>query len=167
MQRYLQQLHSDIEAAIRHRWRQCPPHYYQNGIPDPYLVPPQGLEKETSKEDDAPIEEILEEQETWLHTRPDAAMVEKLGFDLEQFPPSESLTVEQIQELCMAIRRLWAAFNFSASVPPNVPARILYPLLLEEMAKPRMVVQHGVIGIEFCDYEPENCPFGSTCCDCK
>ena len=25
----------------------------------------------------------------------------------------------------------------------------------------------GITGVEFCDYEPENCPFGDEYCTCK
>lgn len=39
--------------------------------------------------------------------------------------------------------------------------------LLARMGEPAMLANRGHIGIEFCDYDPEECPFGAEFCNCK
>lgn len=41
---YLLQLQSDLESAILARWQQHPPHYYEMGVPGPWLTPPAGYD---------------------------------------------------------------------------------------------------------------------------
>lgn len=58
-------------------------------------------------------------------------------------------------------------FNFTAVLPQSLPARLAYPALLKKMAKPAMLMKFGHIGIEFCHYEPPECPWGLVHCSCK
>lgn len=173
MQKYLNQLLEDIEQAIWQRWITCPPHFYLSGFPDPFLTPPKGWTKKKDQaakkkymEEDS-YEAMLEETETYTHQEPKDTMFYSLGFYQAQFPPVEKFDNEQLEQLVFAIHRLWAAFNFTASVPDNAPARIVYPLLLQRMSKPAHVMNNGHIGIEFCDYEPKRCPFSLAYCSCK
>lgn len=173
MQKYLNQLLEDIEQAIIQRWTECPPHFYLSGIPDPYLKPPKGWTKRKDKiakekqEEEFSLDAMLEETDNYVYQEPKDTMFYSLGFYRAQFPPAEKFTDEALEQLTFAIRRLWAAFNFSASTPKNTPARIIYPLLVERMKKPAFVMNFGQIGIEFCDYEPDRCPFGLGYCSCK
>jgi len=219
MKNYLTQLHADIEAAILARWRKCPPHYYEMGMPDPWLAPPAGWDgppfgfghgegfvpytgeeedddstegdgwpdfvpppaasgtagdtpdvPETG-EDDATGDDTflagIEEMETWMESKPRLTMFYHFGLEAEQFPPAEKLTDGELDALVFAIRRLWAAFNFTAVLPDKAPARVTYPLLLRRMDEGAMVMNYGHIGVEFCNYEPSECPFGLEWCDCK
>jgi hypothetical protein len=211
MQNYLAHLLSDIEAAILRRWQQCPPHYYQMGLPDRYLEPPTGwdgppfgyarnddalndffaeLEQEDVLSDPLPPDETplptmeteapnpdndlppdpefmatIEEVETYLHGKPELSMFYHFSFDAAQFPPPEKLTDDELNMLTLALCRLWAAYNFTPVFPQAAPGRVVYPLLLERMGKPAFVFDHGHVGVEFCHYEPEDCPFGAWC-DC-
>ncbi len=219
MKNYLHQLHADLESAILTRWRKCPPHYYEMGVPDPWLKPPTGWEgppfgfghgegfvpytgEEGEATDDdwlnlypeepfanepesaatatAPIPEesastggddtfkaSIEEMETWMESKPELTMFYHFGLEAEQFPPAERLTDEELEALVFAMRRLWAAFNFTAVLPDHVPARVVYPILLERMGEGAMVMSYGHIGVEFCNYEPSECPFGLEWCSCK
>ena len=77
------------------------------------------------------------------------------------------MTSVQLEKLVFMICRLWTAFNFTALIPEEAPAEIVYSILVREMLKSRMVMDYGNQGIEFCDYEPELCPFGKKYCSCK
>ncbi len=206
MSPYLLHLHTDLEAAILTRWRQHPPHYYEMGVPDPWLSPPAGYdgpppgfgrgddeatESDLESDDhwlfeeteDGPLpgppaeslevlekmkfDEIIKEVEQYVERPPSVTMFDHFGLAPEAFPPADRLTDEQLGALVRTIRRLWAAFNFTAVVPDAAPARVVYPLLWQRMGEPSMVATHGHIGIEFCDYEPAECPFGLEWCDCK
>lgn len=88
------------------------------------------------------------------------------GFAPEQFPPAEQLTDAELDTLATLLCRLWAAYNFTAVLPDNVPGRVAYPLLLQRMGEPTFVFTRGNLGVEFCGYEPEHCPFGQAYCSC-
>jgi hypothetical protein len=183
MDKYLQQLHADIEAIILQQWNEQTPHFYEVGA-DPYLIPPKGWvkkkddssnmlpgffdeEEERAAED---IEATFDEVEQFLeHSRNPRStnMLDHFRLGADQFPPPDRLSDEQTNELVELIRRLWAAFNFGADIPEGVPAKIVYPLLLERMAEPTMLMKYGHCGIEFCDYNTANCPFGEAFCQCS
>lgn len=181
MSPYLTHLHSDIESAIVARWRACPPHFWVMGISDPFLILPKGLEDMARPDPDsmAPplpawmlgeeeheVEASLEEVERFVNERPRVTMFDHFDLLPEAFPPAERLTDAQLEALVLAIRRLWAAFNFMPTLPEHAPARVVYPLLVQRMGKPAMLMKFGICGIEFCHYEPEECPFGAAWCRC-
>ena len=177
MEKYIQQLLSDIESIILQRWRECPPNFYQAGILDPYLVPPKGLdappeipsiEDEDDDEDDyeSTLEQAFAEIAGWLKGENESSMFSKFGLTPEQFPPEKQLSDNQLEELVEAILRLWASFNFAALISQKAPARVVYPLLLNKMLKGCIVMKHGQISVEFCHYDPEDCPFGKEYCSC-
>lgn len=170
MERYINQLLHDIEMAILNRWRTCVPHYYEAGIPSPYLDPPKGwkgVEHEMLEwSEDEEIDAAMEEMERWMEDSAEQSMFYHFDLNEHQFPPVERLTDEQLEELVFNLHRLWNAFNFTAVVPDNAPARMVYSILLKRMLKPAMVLQHGHIGVEFCHYEPTDCIFKAYC-SCK
>lgn len=173
MERYILQLLQDIEALILQRWRRCPPHFFRAGIPEPYLTPPEGWEEGIDDDHIIDFDSNIQmdmsflEMEQWLKGNADSSMFYHFGLEPEQFPPPERLTDEQLDALTQALIRLWAAFNFTAVVPSIAPGRVLYPLLLKKMLEPATVMDFGHVGVEFCDYEPERCPFGIEWCSCK
>lgn len=173
MQKYLHQLLQEIEALILGRWEECVPHYFEAGMPSPYLTPPEGWKKgNKNKQRERPqmpddLDKSFREMEKWLEGGADNSMFYHFQLEPEQFPPPEMLSDQQLEELVFALHRLWNAFNFTAAVPDHAPARVVYPILLKRMLKPAMVMNFGHIGVEFCDYYPQNCPFGLDYCSCK
>ncbi|MBW6536425.1 MAG: hypothetical protein K0B11_15555 [Mariniphaga sp.] len=95
-------------------------------------------------------------------------MSQWFGLEKVAFPPSEKLTVEQLELMATEFEKLWAAYSFEPDFPEGLPAKRRYELLREYLDYP---TQHWPGGwqhhFEFCDYEPENCPFGSEFCKCK
>lgn len=164
MQKYVTQLIQDIEEVIRMRWQEHPPHFYQAGIPDPYLIKPENIADKPPEE--VPFEEQIEEVERYKNGDAKQNMYDHFGFSFVQFPPINKLNKRQADELNNAILRMWAAFNYTASVPKRAPSDILYPILCQQMEKPQMLLNNGIIGIEFCEYNPKTCPFG-TYCSCE
>lgn len=57
------------------------------------------------------------------------------------------------------ILKLWDAYNFCAELPENLPDEIAYKVLVDHFDKPVEWVSEGTLHIEFCDYDPERCPF--------
>jgi hypothetical protein len=203
MSPYLLHLLSDLQSAILARWRECPPHYYEMGVPERWLDPPQGYDgppRGFGHDDDGPppglswldddaetaspapppteseqvmanldFERSIAEMEQWRDETPPERqdMFYHFGFEPEQFPPAERLSDEELEALTHALCRLWAAYNFTPVFPDAAPGRAVYPLLLKRMEEPTFVMQRGHIGVEFCHYEPSECPWGLEYCDCK
>jgi hypothetical protein len=147
MKTYLHHLLADIETVIRERWYKCPPHFWQHGIEDPFLIPPEALNKEEALELRKTIqlkerivnsasEASFKVMEDYVSGKTGLSMVDQFGFQPEAFPPPEKLTEVHLDPLVHSIRRLWATFNFTAVIPENVPSGIQYPLLLKHMTKP-------------------------------
>lgn len=65
------------------------------------------------------------------------------------------------------ILKLWDAYNFYAELPENLPDEIAYKVLVDHFDKPVEWVSEGTLHIEFCDYDPERCPFPEEFCKCK
>ncbi|HLF65540.1 MAG TPA: hypothetical protein VI603_17365 [Saprospiraceae bacterium] len=109
------------------------------------------------------------EMEQWRDEKPPARqdMYYHFGFKPEQFPSEDRMTDAELNGIVSALCRLWAAYNFTPVVPKHVSGRVLYPLLLTRMCEPTFVMTRGNIGVEFCSYEPKQCPFGEEWCDCK
>ena len=137
-----------------------PPEEKQAPFPEEALKP--GATLPPGPEFEATIEEV----ENYLHGKPELTMFYHFGFEPEQFPPPSALSDKEAGTLTHALCRLWAAFNFTPVFPQTAPGRVVYPLLLERMGKPAFVMDYGHTGVEFCDYEPQTCPFG-VWCDCK
>lgn len=94
-------------------------------------------------------------------------MHEWTGIAKDRFPPSEKLTDQQLVAMVDEILKLWEAYNFYADLPANLPARIAYKVLVDSFDKPVSWISEGRTHIEFCDYEPDNCPFPDVFCMCK
>ncbi len=182
MQTYINQLINDIEQVILRRWIACPPHFFEAGIPDPYLIEPEGIEKFKAKKgsfdeagispeskemmDELEFEKTIAEVEEYVKTDGPHNKFYHFGFKKEEFPQADKLSDTQLDQLTLAILRMWAAFNYTAVFPKGTPAKILYPLLCEDMKEPTLLFDHGNIGVEFCHYDPDDCPFGEYC-DCS
>ena len=99
---------------------------------------------------------------------PRHSMDDLLGIKAEQLPPDDKLSDEQVVQLNDGIVALWEAFNISPDLPNEVPPRLIYEALKNYWAtKTVQYVSEGRIHIEFCDYEPDECPWGSDYCSCK
>lgn len=90
------------------------------------------------------------------------------GFGKDVFPPSDKLTEEQLELMAAEFEQLWAAFSFEPDFPDELPAKRRYELMRDYLDHS---CQHWPGGwvhhFGFCDYEPENCPFGEKFCRCK
>lgn len=108
------------------------------------------------------IEYVIE----WENAEP-KPMQEWFGIEKSNFPPVEKLTKEELELMVDEILKLWHAYNFDAVLPEDLPVDIAYKVLVDYFDKPVAWISEGTVGIEFCDYDPENCPFPEEYCMCK
>jgi hypothetical protein len=141
MQQYIQQLIADMrQAAVN-----LPAKPY-------YDIPPEA----------EGIEYVIE----WENATA-KPMKEWIGIAKEHFPPPDKLTDDELAVMVDEILKLWAAYNFYTDFPENLPVRIAYKVLVDFFDKPVAWVSQGNSHIEFCDYDPNNCPFPAAFCRCK
>lgn len=94
-------------------------------------------------------------------------MQEWFGIEKISFPPTEQLSKDELKLMVDEILKLWNAFNFDAVLPEGVPDKLAYKALVNNFDQPVVWVSEGTCGIEFCDYDEDNCPFPGYCNLCK
>lgn len=94
-------------------------------------------------------------------------MAELLGFPQENLPVVEKLNESQAAAISEKILDVWQEFNFYADFPDGLPELTKYQILRKKWGEEVQYISDGMCHFEFCDYEPENCPFGIDFCSCK
>ena len=113
-------------------------------------------------EDDEHLRGVIEYES--IEPKP---MQEWFGIDKANFPPAEKLSNHELELMVKKIITLWHAYNFDPVLPKNLPAQFAYQTLVNYFDKPVTRVSEGTIGVEFCEYDPKNCPFPAKYCMCK
>lgn len=83
------------------------------------------------------------------------------------FPPSNMLDNVCITELCTALQKMYLSWNISPDLPENLPINQTYQFLTSILDMKITPKDNAMIGIEFCEYVVEDCPFGEEHCNCK
>jgi hypothetical protein len=147
MQNYITQLLTDMKAAEKNL----------PTIPDPKIMYPD------HRAHDYDLPYIAEWEMSPRHSMDDL-----FGIKAAQFPPEDKLTDDQAEQLITGILELWASHRILADFPEVVPTRTLYTVLLNRWAnEPTQFISAGNIHLEFCHYEPAECPWGLDYCTCK
>ena len=143
MNRYLEQLLEDMDAAIANQIAirghldilgECEVFETECGVP---------LEEKT-----APLSQII-------------------GFDKFYFPSSEKLTNTQVSMVYSRLTCVLDNYNFFLDFPDKVDDRIKYEMLLDIFDEETTYSNAKVTILEFCGYDYETCPFGEELCQCK
>lgn len=114
------------------------------------------------------FEEKMEEIENfWEENHPTMAF--HFGIPQEYFPPIEKLEEKHFDILVPELLSLWQTFNYHPSFPEKLPNKLRYEKMREELNKnhPLLKGTNGILGIEFCHYDPKECPFPFEYCGCK
>lgn len=121
----------------------------------------------TDKKESQSIEEHFAEIERWLEgEEPAHSFSYYCGLQKEQFPPAEKLTKVQLLQINDAFRHLLFTWNLDASIPKEIPPAKTYSLLTSVLDEKTDIVNSGFMTFEFCNYDPESCPFEQYC-SCK
>lgn len=83
------------------------------------------------------------------------------------FPPVDMLEQVHIKKLCDALHKLYLSWNISPDLPEQLPINQTYQFLTSILDMKITPTDTAIIGIEFCDYVIEDCPFGQDHCNCK
>jgi hypothetical protein len=126
-----------------------------------------GAEKElAAMSHDAVFEQHMKDVERYIHGEREP-LSRILGFDLALFPPANRLSMEQQQTLFADMDALLVAHHFCAEFPINLPGNLKYAILRENWDMKCVYVGSGCSHLEFCNYEPKECPFPREHCMCR
>ena len=114
------------------------------------------------------FDEEMEEMEN-LFSDQNPTMAFHFGIPVEYFPPVEKLEPKHFDILVPELLDLWLTFNYHPSFPKKLPNELRYKKMREELEKPHPLLKgtNGIWGIEFCHYDPKECPFPFEYCGCK
>ena len=115
---------------------------------------------------EADIMEHIMEMERLVLEEPLNTIGEICGLTTEQFPPVEQLSKMQVKKIVKAFHQLIRTWNIDVVIPKKYPAEGRYKMMIPLLDRKTHILKNGITHIEFCEYEPEECPFG-TYCDCK
>ncbi|OQX98148.1 MAG: hypothetical protein B6I20_11450 [Bacteroidetes bacterium 4572_117] len=138
MQRYINQITSDIKAA------------QTNVLPDPEL----GTEK---------TYEEFEQKMLTIENAPDMPAKHLYGVSYEELPPPEKLTKQQMQQLIDAIIEMWVKFNISTEFPKNLPLKLRYELIRDCFEDDVHYMPGWSMHQDFCDGWCPGCKIADYC----
>jgi hypothetical protein len=92
---------------------------------------------------------------------------EIMGLNREQFPPADYWTEEEAAQLVIALNDLLGHYHLAADYPPNLPPLMAYSTLVGALELYAPIMPFGEWHLEFCNYNPEECPFGEAYCGCN
>jgi hypothetical protein len=90
-----------------------------------------------------------------------------LNIDKEWFPPACRLSENQLGRIVKAMTRCLFAFGFVPHFPNGLPAGKQYEVLVDYLPQKVPILVYNSYQLDFCNYEPKACPFGSRFCQCK
>jgi hypothetical protein len=125
------------------------------------------IEEEYDEENEETIIDIFEEAILFASGENHIEIYKLIGFIPEQFPPTLLLNLKQIRKVLKALTDLLWSYNIDTNFPPKLPDRLKYELLTEEMYKEIFVDKGGIMGLDYCEFVTETCPFGKKYCECK
>jgi hypothetical protein len=91
---------------------------------------------------------------------------EIMGLQVEQFPSAEYWSEEEATQLVTALNDLLEHYNLFADYPSNLPPHLAYTTLVGALEKYAPILPYGEWHLEFCHYDPAECPFGEAYCSC-
>ncbi len=152
MQKYVNQLIEDIQNAHRVEEEQA-------------ADLGEHLDEGEEVED---IREHFEEVERYLNSdsETEPSFADHCGLDKAAFPPADRLSDKQKMEICTAFEKMMQSYNAYPSMPDILPPTMAYDTFVGVLDVRLFLPKLGMVGIEFCDYEPEHCQFGEYC-TCK
>ena len=111
---------------------------------------------------------VDDEEESSIYAARYIKIADLIGIKSEVFPPEHLLSDNQVIALVEAINDLWSAWLLHWNIPPGLPVRKHYSILVEEMEK-TPIFYHPEEGgdVHICHLSlGKACPIGSNESDC-
>lgn len=147
MERYIEQLIEDMQEAAQH------------------VKPPGTMWQSVDMSNKGEVEDMAF-VEQYIYGTP-APLSSIVGITSEKLPPTDRLTEAQAKKLYAAMEKLLKAHRFVPDFPDGLPVTMKYAILRDSWNDEHVAIGAGEVHIEFCEYEPEECPFPERYCSCK
>lgn len=85
----------------------------------------------------------------------------------ETLPSAGQLSGHQLTFLYHEMTQLLSAYGFFFDFPENLPIEEKYKVLRDQWDRELVYTGSGESYLEFCNYEPDRCPFPEEYCWCK
>jgi hypothetical protein len=115
---------------------------------------------------DAEMENLFADVEAYTNGDFDMNLDEVIGIPQNVFPPEDRLSDAQIDLLVPEFEALWNHFRYHLCFPEKINNRWKYILMRRELGEPHYILQseNGMIHIEFCNYDANDCEFPKEFC---
>lgn len=146
MNRYIEQLIEDFRKAA---------------ISAPHLS-----DNDEGISDEEALENHFDDVERYVMGEHDAPLSSIIGIPSGMLPKPEKLSPALQKKLVTEMIAMLNAWNFYPDFPENLPDEMKYRALLDVWDDEQTYMRSGQMYIEFCDYNPDNCPFPGYCEAC-
>jgi hypothetical protein len=117
-------------------------------------------------DDSTSFEKQMEEVESFVYGTM-SPLSKIVGIATVQLPPPEKLSDAQQATLYEDMESLLNAFNFYPDFPQKLPGHLKYQIMRSRWDTEHVHMSCGESHLEFCEYEPKECPFPAKFCSCK
>ncbi len=146
MNRYVEQLIEDIRRAGE-------------------MAPPD-VETATDLDEDEALEQHFADVERYIAGETDGTLSTITGILTDTLPQPEKLTPAQLSRLVSELVILLNKWNFYPEFPDKLPDELKYRALLGVWDDEQTYAKSGMMHLEFCNFDPESCPFTGYCTVC-
>lgn len=112
------------------------------------------------------FDDYIADVERYLHEEATETIHEIIGISEDYFPPADRLNKDQLNGVCIALLDCLGAWNMCIDMPEKLPITLAYTLLVSALKKKIVLTNSGVMHMELCDYDSDDCPFGLEYCRC-
>jgi hypothetical protein len=131
------------------------------------LLAAQRVEKVPHNNQINDIEAHFADVERYVSGDYDQKIGDVIGFYEEQFPPIERLNQAQMQAVAGAFEQLLNSYGVELDLPSELPIEKRYQLIISTINREVYIGDSGCVTLEFCHYDPTECPLGEEYCRCK
>ncbi len=116
------------------------------------------VDRETS------FEEEMEAVEKWATgTNEPLSLSHQCGLSIEQFPPVETLTEDEIEIIILDFEEMLRTWNMEVDFPSDLPKARAYPLLINILNEAAWYLPGGTLHFDFCTGFAPDCKLKEYC----
>jgi hypothetical protein len=82
---------------------------------------------------------------------------------VEDFPPADQLSEEDMILVGKAFNKMMSSWNLDIDLPDNLPIPIAYSMTVNTLNEKTAIVDHGFMTFDYCSGSPEGCAFKEYC----
>ena len=109
------------------------------------------------------LEDHFEEIERWLSEDPPHTFGDYCGLKVEDFPPAEQLSEQDMAVVRNAFKKMMFSWNLDIDLPNELPMSLAYTMTVDTLDQKTAIVNDGFMSFDYCSGSPEECVFKEYC----